>query len=100
MERSQKTPNRYALILDADTITDVLKSVAQWDLPGRVCRPMDHRAGKCANVELERYDAEIDKATLTDEELDMIDTTTCPECKAPSVDRDFKDDEATDEDDV
>ncbi len=100
MERSHNTPNRYALILDAETIADVLKRTAQSELPGRVCRPLDHRAGQCANVELARYDAEIDDAPLTDEELDMIDTTTCPECKAPSVDRDFKDDEATDEDDV
>ena len=99
MERSHNTPNRYALILDAETIADVLKSVAQWDLPGRVCRPMDHRAGKCANVELERYDAEIDKATLTDEELDMVDAMSIPECVEPSLDMDFNGD-AADEDEL
>jgi len=100
MERSQNTPNRFAMIIDAETIAEVLKRTAQWDLPGRVCRPLDHRAGHCANVELERYDAEVDKAPLTDEELDMINAMTFPECMEPSVDMDFKSDEAADEDDV
>jgi len=100
MERSLNAPNRYALIIDAETIAEALKRTAQWDLPGRVCRPLDHRAGKCANVELARYDAEVDKAPLTDEELDMINAMTFPECMEPSVDMDFKSDEAADEDDV
>ncbi len=101
MERSQNTPNRYAMIIDAETIAEVLKRTAQWDLPGRVCRPLDHRAGKGANVELERYDAEVDKAPLTDEELDMIvNAMNWPECMEPSVDMEFKADEAADEDDI
>jgi hypothetical protein len=62
-------PNRYAMILDKDTIKSALERAAQWNLKPRVCRPLDTYTGKAYNAELQSYDRAIENSAITDEEL-------------------------------
>jgi hypothetical protein len=74
MEQCLKLPNRYAMILDAETINAVIAHAAELNLPRRECHPLDRYRGKCANAVLAKYDAEVDAAPLTSEELDTGET--------------------------
>jgi hypothetical protein len=62
-------PNRFALILDKDTIKEALEHAAKWNLKPRVCRPLDTYTGKGYNAELSRYDEAIEAAAITEEDL-------------------------------
>ena len=62
-------PNRFALILDKDTIKAALEHAAKWNLKPRVCRPLDTYSGKGYNAELSRYDEAVDATAIADDEL-------------------------------
>ena len=70
-------PNRYALILDKDTIKSALEHAAQWKLKPRVCRPLDTYTGKAYNTELQRYDHAIDSSAVAEDELPEDDALQC-----------------------
>jgi len=93
MEHDLNLPNRYAMILDIETIKGVLAHAEQLKLPRRVCHPLDRYRGKCANPALAEYDAEVDAAPLEDEELDIIEAVVEAEDKAVPKLADFADDD-------
>ena len=64
-------PNRYALILDKATIKSVLEHAAHCALKPRVCRPLDTYTGKAYNADLQRYDAAVDAAAITETEEEL-----------------------------
>jgi len=73
MEHRLGWSNRYAMILDTETIRRVVAHAAELQLSRRECHPLDRYRGTCANVTLAKYDAEVDAAPLAAEELDVID---------------------------
>ena len=73
MEHCLNLPNRYAMILDTETIKGVVAHAAALKLSRRECRPLDRYRGKCANAALAKYDAEVDAAPPADEELDIVE---------------------------
>jgi len=73
MEHCLNLPNRYAMILDTEMIRGVIAHAAELKLPRRECHPLDRYRGRCANAALEKYDAEVDAAPASNEELDAID---------------------------
>lgn len=73
MEHCLNLPNRYAMILDTETIKRVTAHAAELKLSRRECRPLDRYRGRCVNVALAKYDAEVDAAPLAREELVILD---------------------------
>lgn len=98
MEHQLNLPNRFALILDPETIQGAIKRAAAWNLPRRECRPLDRYTGKKANSELAKYDAEIEAAPMADEEMDHIDAMIEASRAPVRSDVDFDDDEEFDDD--
>ena len=98
MEHQLNLPNRFALILDPETIQGALKRAAEWKLPRRECRPLDRYTGKRVNSELAQYDAEIEAAPMADEEMDRIDAMIEASRAPVRSDVDFDDDEEFDDD--
>lgn len=88
-------PNRFALILDPDTIESVVKRAEKLDLPRRECHPLDRYNGRRANADLAKYDAEVDAAAMTEEELESVDaltdTASAPSSAESAEDGDDKD---------
>lgn len=75
MEHGLNLPNRFAMILDHETIQDALKRAAEWKLPRRECHPLDLHTSRRVSRDLEKFDAEIEAAPMTDDELDLTDVT-------------------------
>jgi len=73
MEHCLNLPNRYAMILDTETIRAAVAHAAQLNLSRRECHPLDRYRGKCANADLLKFDAEADAAPLTTEELEYVE---------------------------
>lgn len=93
MEHCLNLPNRYAMILDTETIKGVVAHAAELKLPRRECHPLDRYRGKCANAALAKYDAEVDAAPLAIERLDMVETVLETAGTSVSQDADFTDDD-------
>ena len=83
MEHCLSLPNRYAMILDTETIKGVVAHAAELKLSRREIHPLDRHRGTCANAALAKYDAEVDAAPLANEELDMVEAAI--EAAAASV---------------
>ena len=92
MEHCQRLPNRYAMILDTETIKGVLAHIAELRLSRRECHPLDEIHGNRANPDLEKYDAEVDAATLADEICANMETMGEAEWTSISEHADFADD--------
>jgi hypothetical protein len=88
MEHCQKLPNRFAMILDPETIKGVIAHAEALSLTRRECHPLDGYRGRCANTTLAKYDAEVDAAPAADEDLDVIEAVLDAEdaCAADSAD--------------
>ena len=93
MEHCLKLPNRYAMILDIETIKGVIAHAAELKLSRRECHPLDRYRGKCANAALAKYDAEVDAAPLANEELDIIEAVVEAEDASVPENPDFADDD-------
>ena len=93
MEHCLNLPNRYAMILDTETIKGVIAHAAQLNLPRRECRPLDRYRGKCANAALAKYDAEVDAAPPANEELDSVEAVVEASAASAAENADFADDD-------
>ena len=86
MEQSLNLTNRFALILDPETIESALKRAAEWKLPRRECHPLDRCSSKRASADLDKYDAQVEAAPVADEESDAIDAIADAECRETRAD--------------
>jgi len=93
MEHCLNLPNRYAMILDTETIKGVIAHAATLKLSRRECRPLDRYRGKSANAALAKYDAEVDAAPLANEEPDFIDAVVEAVDASVAEDPDFADED-------
>ena len=93
MEPGLSLPNRYAMILDIDTIRDVVAHAAQVKLSRRECHPLDHYNGRRVNSVLAKYDAEVDAAPAANEELDVIEAVLDTQEAPPAEPVDIADDD-------
>lgn len=93
MEPSLSLSNRFAMILDPDTIRSVVAHAEQLKLSRRECHPLDRYRGGRANAALAKYDAEVDAAPAADEELDVIEAVLDVEVVSVAADADLEDDD-------
>lgn len=93
MEHSLNLPNRYAMILDTETIKGVIAHAAELKLPRRECHPLDRYRGKSANAALAKYDAEVDAAPLPIEELDIVEAVVAAPGASTAEDAEFADED-------
>ena len=88
MQYHLNLPNRFALILDPDTIESVVKRAEMLNLPRRECHPLDRYNGRRANADLAKYDAEVEAAAMAEEELESVDAVIEANCAPTSVESD------------
>jgi hypothetical protein len=67
MNDTSSAPFSFALLVDPASIQAVVERAAQWNLPRRICRPLDRRAAPQGNAEVAAYDAAVDLAEVEPE---------------------------------
>ncbi len=93
MEPCLKLPNRFAMILDPETIKGAIAHAKELKLTRRECHPLDRHRGWGANSALAKYDAEVDAAPAADEDLDVIEAMLDAEDACAADSADFADDD-------
>ena len=91
MKNAAPVQSSFAMLFDPAVALAAAERAAHWDLPRHLCRPLDHYRGARVNSDLAAYDAAVELAPLSDEEMrDEPPTTAVSETAADS---DFDDDD-------
>lgn len=74
---NQPAPSQlsYAMLFDPAIARAVAQRAAKWDLPRRICRPLDHYVGPRVSADVAAYDATVELAPALEEEI-LEDTTS------------------------
>ena len=67
MKHALPLQSTYAALFDPAVALAVAKRAAQWDLPRRICHPLDRYTGRRANADLDAFDAAVDSTPVPDE---------------------------------
>ena len=68
MEQTATPQYSFAMLHDPAAVLAAAERAEKWNLPRRICRPLDRRAAKLVNPEVAAYDADVEDAQLDDEE--------------------------------
>jgi hypothetical protein len=90
MKHAMPQHSSFAMLFDPALVRAVAERAAQLDLPRHVCRPLDRYAGSRVNADLAAFDAAVESALVTEEE--MRDEPACVAC-AREEDADFEGDD-------
>jgi len=80
----------FAALFDPAVARAAAARGAQWNLPRQMCRPLDRYVGRRVSADLSAFDAEVELAPLTDDEL-LEDTTSIDASASRDVDFDDAD---------
>jgi len=69
MKHTMPPQSSFAMLFDPAVARAAAKRAAQWDLPRRLCRPLDHYAGPRVSADLAAYDAAVELARVPEEEM-------------------------------
>ncbi len=61
------TPFSFAMLVDPEFVQAVTRRAAQWNLPRRICRPLDRCSAPRVSAEVAAYDAAVDLAEVEPE---------------------------------
>lgn len=61
-------PLSFAQLIDPASVLAAAERAAHWDLPRRICRPLDRRAALPINAEVAAYDATIEETPMLEDE--------------------------------
>ncbi len=68
MNQSLSPLSSFAMLFDPSLALAAAKRAAQWDLPRRICRPLDRCGSNRLSAELAAYDAAVESALVAEEE--------------------------------
>ena len=67
MEQTTIPQYSFAMLLDPSVVIAAAERASKWDLPRRICRPLDRRNAMNLTPEVAAYDATVEEAGGTDE---------------------------------
>lgn len=73
MNQLTSAPLSFALLWDPASVIAAAERAAKWNLPRRVCRPLDRRMAIQVNAEVAAFDAQVEETTFIEE--DTSETT-------------------------
>ena len=82
----------FAALFDPAVARAAVERAAQWNLPRRICHPLDHFTGKRASAALAAFDAEVDRAPIPEAEL-LDDSLVTAKTLSVAADSDREDDD-------
>ena len=69
MTQENTLQSSFAALFDPAVARAVVERAAKWDLPRHICHPLDRPFGTRANAALAAYDAAVDCAPVSADEL-------------------------------
>ena len=94
MKHTMPKQSSYATLFDPVIARAVAARAAQWDLPRKVCHPLDRYPGRRVAAALAAFDAQVELAPGPEEELpEEPPHDAAAKNAAPDHDPDFDDDE-------
>jgi hypothetical protein len=67
MEQTAIPQYSFAMLLDPAVVVAAAERASKWDLPRRICRPLDRRTAMPVNPDVAAYDATVEDAAGTEE---------------------------------
>jgi hypothetical protein len=67
MEQTAFPQYSYAMLLEPAVVLAAAERAAKWDLPRRICRPLDRRLVAPISAEVAAYDATVEETPISDE---------------------------------
>jgi len=92
MKNAAPAQSSFAMLFDPAVAMAAIERAARWDLPRHVCRPLDQYHGARMNSALAAYDAAVDLAPVTAEEMPDEPASACDSADAAAEDFDDADD--------
>lgn len=71
MNQSMHAPLSFAQLIDPSSVMAAVERAEKWDLPRRICRPLDRRTAMLVNAEVAAYDASVEETTLLEDEVEL-----------------------------
>ena len=90
MKQAMQMQSSFAMLFDPAVARAAAERAARWDLPRQVCRPLDRYTGARVNADLAAYDAQVELAPVTEEEV-IEEPSASLEAEAAESDADFED---------
>jgi hypothetical protein len=69
MKHATLLPASFAMLFDPALAQAAAERAAQWNLPRRVCRPLDRQVRRRVNADLAAFDAAVDLAPVPEDEM-------------------------------
>jgi hypothetical protein len=69
MKHATLQPASFAMLFDPALAQAAAERAAQWNLPRRVCRPLDRQVTRRVNADLAAFDAAVDLAPVPEDEM-------------------------------
>jgi hypothetical protein len=92
MNHAMPMQSSFAALFDPSVARAAVERAARWNLPRRICHPLDHFTGKRASADLAAFDAEVDRAPIPETELPE-DSLVTAKAMGASAGSDFEDDD-------
>lgn len=71
MNQPSTTPFSFAQLFDPAIAQATAERAAKWNLPRRVCRPLDRRVAITVSAEVAAYDASVENTEIEDESAEL-----------------------------
>lgn len=69
MKHATLQQSSFAMLFDPALAQAAAARAAQWNLPRRMCHPLDRYVGRRVNLDLAAFDAAVDLAPVPEEEM-------------------------------
>lgn len=67
MEQAAIPQYSFDMLIDPQTVVAAAQRAAQWNLPRRICRPLDRRVSRPVSAEVAAFDATVEDAPVAEE---------------------------------
>ncbi len=64
MEQANCPQYSFAMLLDPAAVQAAAERAAKWDLPRRICRPLDRRTLVAVSADVAAYDAAVENTVV------------------------------------
>jgi len=69
MQQAMSTQYSFAMLLEPEIVAAAAQRAEKWDLPRRICRPLDRIVAQRVSAEVAAYDATVEDTVTAEDDL-------------------------------